>query len=1045
MLETQPRTNPFPGLRSFEPDEDHLFFGRESRIDEILTRLRRSRFLSVVGTSGSGKSSLIRSGLIPSLHSGVMAKAGSAWRIAIFRPGENPIGNLAEALNAPDVLGPEEDAEMNRSFLETTLRRSALGLVETIRQARLPKGENVLVLVDQFEELFRFKSSLQQRDSRDEAVSFVKLLLSAIGQQELPVYVVLTMRSDFIGNCTEFEGLTEAINEGQYLVPRMNREERRSAIVGPVAVGGAEITPRLVLRLLNDVGDDPDQLPILQHALMRTWDYWEAHHAEGEAIDLRHYEAIGTMTEALSRHAEEAYLELETPERRAIAERMFKALTDRGSDARGVRNPRRLDEVCALAGASEAEAAAVVEVFRKPGRSFLMPPAATPLKPASIVDISHESLMRIWSRLIQWVDEEARSAQVYLRISKSASRFQEGKVGLLRDPELQLDLNWRDEARPNPVWAERYDPAFERAMLFLDQSRRQRDLDLAEKERQRRRQLQWARRLAVILGSAAIVTLAFGLYAMTLKIEAEDNFKEALRQKEIALAQQKEAEHQRSVADEQRGRAEEQRQRADRERLTAEQQRQIAQEQEREALRQKSQAESARTLEAQARTEAENQRSFAVQQKDRAETLRVKAETSETETRRLRMLAVARGLALQTTRLAKDEQKELAALLAAQAYRLHEANGGFADDAQLFEALRSALARLAPESAGPLRIHQDAVRALALAPGGRLVASGSDDGTVRVFGPDAGGKDQRLVASLGSEVRALAWLDGSRRIAAGTLDGRLFLLDAGGEKGSPVAVATAGAGVTSLAYRKNGNLLAWSALNGEVSVWDADTTTMAVALQKAGDPRVVSLAFTSDGALAGASESGGLAVWDVGRPGAAPRRLLAGRRLRAVAAGPDGAVAAGTAEGTILLFARGLDGKPAELSGHGAAVTGLQFGAAGARLASSSLDGTVRLWDVRLPEREPVVLTGHSGWAWAVAFSADGAALLSGGADRTIRSWPTKARPMLDAICAHAPRNLTPEEWAAWLPADLGWQPTCGAERREASRPAGGSTGGGRP
>ena len=1044
MLDKERRTNPFPGLRSFEPDEDHLFFGRESRIDEILTRLRRSRFLSVVGTSGSGKSSLIRSGLIPSLHSGVMAKAGSAWRIAIFRPGENPIGNLAEALNAPEVLGPEEDAEMNRSFLETTLRRSAMGLVETIRQARLPKGENVLVLVDQFEELFRFKNSLQQRDSRDEAVSFVKLLLAAIGQQELPVYVVITMRSDFIGNCTEFEGLTEAINEGQYLVPRMNREERRSAIVGPVAVGGAEITPRLVLRLLNDVGDDPDQLPILQHALMRTWDYWEAHHADGEPIDLRHYEAIGTMTEALSRHAEEAFLELETPERRTIAEKMFKALTDRGSDARGVRNPRRLDEVCALAGASEAEAAAVVDVFRKPGRSFLMPPASAVLKPTSIIDISHESLMRIWTRLIQWVDEEARSAQVYLRISKAALRFQEGKVGLLRDPELQLDLNWREETQPNAIWAERYDPAFERAMLFLDQSKQQRDLDIAEKERQRRRQLEWARRLAVILGSAAIVTLAFGLYAMTLKIEADENFKEALRQKEIALAQQKEAEHQRSVADEQRGRAEEQRQRADRERETAEEQRRIALAQEQEALRQKSQAESARSLEAEARTEAESQRVFAVQQKDRAETLRVKAETSETETRRLRMLAVARGLALQTTRLAKDEQRELAALLAAQAYRLHEANGGYADDAQLFEALRGASARLAPETAGVLRFHQDAVRAVALAPSGRLAASGSDDGTVRVFPLDGSGKDQHVVASLGSEVRALAWLDGGKRIAAGTLDGRLYLLDAAGEKSPPVAVATAGAGVTALAHRSDGDLLAWAALNGEVSAWAAGTSAAPRPLQKAGEPRVVSLAFGRDGALVGASDPGGLVAWDVGNPGASPRKALEGRRLRSVATGPDGSVAAGTAEGTILLLPRFFDGTPKELSGHGSAVTGLLFGAGGAKLASSSLDGTVRLWDARQASREPVVLSGHSGWVWGVAFSADGEALLSGGADRTIRIWPTRPRPMLDAICARVPRDLTPEEWAAWLPADIPWQPTCSPARRAASRKAAGPDGGGR-
>ena len=107
LIEPETGGNPFPGLRSFEPDEDHLFFGRESRIDELLTRLRQSRFLSVVGTSGSGKSSLIRSGLIPSLYSGLMTKAGSNWRVVLFRPGEDPIGHLADALAAPGVLSDE--------------------------------------------------------------------------------------------------------------------------------------------------------------------------------------------------------------------------------------------------------------------------------------------------------------------------------------------------------------------------------------------------------------------------------------------------------------------------------------------------------------------------------------------------------------------------------------------------------------------------------------------------------------------------------------------------------------------------------------------------------------------------------------------------------------------------------------------------------------------------------------------------------------------------------------------------------------------------
>ncbi len=111
--------NPYPGLRSFEPDEDHLFFGREKQIDDLLKRLRQHRFLSVVGTSGSGKSSVIRSGLIPALYSGMMTRAGSSWRIAVMRPGDDPIGNLAEALNDYDVLGPEDEdmAPMNRSIL----------------------------------------------------------------------------------------------------------------------------------------------------------------------------------------------------------------------------------------------------------------------------------------------------------------------------------------------------------------------------------------------------------------------------------------------------------------------------------------------------------------------------------------------------------------------------------------------------------------------------------------------------------------------------------------------------------------------------------------------------------------------------------------------------------------------------------------------------------------------------------------------------------------------------------------------------------------
>src|SRR5207237_9368197 len=187
----------------------------------------------------------------------------------------------------------------------------------------------LLVVVDQFEEIFRFARASGDQAYQNEAAAFVKLVLEASSQRELPIYVVLTMRSDYLGDCSQFWGLPEAVNESQYLIPRLTRDQLREAISGPVAVGGGAITPRLLNRLLNDVGDNQDQLPILQHALMRTWDFCETHHSNGEAMGLEDYEAIGTMAEALSRHADEAYDELPDERSREIAEKLFKRLTEK--------------------------------------------------------------------------------------------------------------------------------------------------------------------------------------------------------------------------------------------------------------------------------------------------------------------------------------------------------------------------------------------------------------------------------------------------------------------------------------------------------------------------------------------------------------------------------------------------------------------------------------------------------------------------------------------------------------------------------------------
>jgi hypothetical protein len=257
-------SNPFPGLRSFEPEEGQLFFGREKEVNDLLRKLRRQRFLAVVGSSGCGKSSLVRSGLLPALRGAQQTDGAGAVRVALLRPGGDPIGNLARALSAPGVLdaGPGL-ADTNRVLIEATLRRGTLGLVEAVRHSRADAGDRAIVVVDQFEELFRLRQATRAAtNTADEAVAFAKLLLEAAAQKQTAIYVIVTMRSDFIGDCMDYPGLPEAINEGQYLVPRMTREELRKAITGPVSVAGGKIASRLVIRLLNDMGDSFERLPL---------------------------------------------------------------------------------------------------------------------------------------------------------------------------------------------------------------------------------------------------------------------------------------------------------------------------------------------------------------------------------------------------------------------------------------------------------------------------------------------------------------------------------------------------------------------------------------------------------------------------------------------------------------------------------------------------------------------------------------------------------------------------------------------------------------
>ncbi len=529
---------PYPGLRPFTSEESDIFFGREDHTKQLLEKLSRHRFISVIGPSGCGKSSLTRAGLIAALDT--FSKAGTSWRVAKMRPGgEHPLRNLAEALLLNTVLNHEHTESFGEQtqvdpkilpFLVSSLRRGPMGLVEIVREAQLPKLTNVLLLVDQFEEIFRY----HQDGGRDETEAFVALLLASAKQKEIPIYVIITMRSDFIGKCAVFHDLPEMLNMNQFLIPHLTRDQQRMAIIGPVGMFGGSVEPHLVNHLLNETGTEPDQLPLLQHCLMRMWFHAKVRMgileetikpplsavttSDGVKVTLEDYEAVGGLQDALSKHADEAFESLNEQQQR-IAERLFRCLSERSAERRDTRRPMPVNEIATVAAVSESEVIAVADQFRHPERCFMTPAADVPLEPETILDISHESLIRQWQRMDAWAEEEAKSAVIYRRLEQTAYLWKEKKAGLWGTPDLEIALDWREREKPTVGWAKRYGNHFNATMEFLDASEKTQEENRQKNLRQIRRQFQ--QKLVLVL-VGLVIAVGFAVWALREKSNAEN-------------------------------------------------------------------------------------------------------------------------------------------------------------------------------------------------------------------------------------------------------------------------------------------------------------------------------------------------------------------------------------------------------------------------------------------------------------------------------------------------------------------------------------------
>jgi hypothetical protein len=999
--------NPFPGLRPFDPKEAHLFFGREGQSEEILENLAANKFAAILGASGSGKSSLIYCGLLPILYGGFLHNGRSKWRVVISRPGTGPIENLAQSMASAFSKG-ESDPEIESDVLinQAVLRRSADGISNVIKQSRISNDENVLILVDQFEEIFRYQYSGKDVDASDRVEHFVNLLVSIVQQQELPVYVVITMRSDFIGDCSPFQKLTRLINDSHYLIPRMTRDDFRMAITGPIAVGGGKISDQLVQLLLNEMGNNPDHLPILQHSLMRTWEFWVKHSDTNNPIGIIEYEAIGRLERALSNHANEAYDELSVDQKR-ICEVIFKSLTEKGADNRGIRRPTSVIELAQIAETTPDEVIRVVEVFRMIGRTFLTPPPHIELTPDSIVDISHESLMRVWDKLKIWVEDESSAVKMYLRLAESAEMYSEGKTSLWGPPDLQLGINWREKQNPNLAWAVRYHPAFERTIVYLRTSEEEYIAEEENKIRLQKRALRRTRIFALILGTAGMISIGLGILALIQRQDALKAQSEAVEQKDFAEEQRIEAEAQKLLADQNAELARQRQEEAEKSQKEAETQRQLAFENLNEADRQ-------RLLATQKEKEATDNLILAEENAQRAQEQQQLAEQASLDAERRRMVSIAQSMAVKSQQLRVDTT--LKGLLAYQAFAFNTDYEGVDYNPDIYKSLYLSSKFFKGDNYNILDGHSSLVRTLHHQ-SGKLYSSGSDG---QLFSWDIESKENKLVRGNLSIVKKII-VNGNEVL--GINNNGIFSLNMASDEfnekvffpqdikdffvtkdkkiilvfNQTISIAENYLSTPVEIYKTQSRINA--------SKYDPTTNTIFLALA---DGKIITLKNTSD--MQSPIQIADLPESNWGEIGySAERKILA--------------AGFGNNQGAIYLWDMEKRQQLNVLRGHNAKITGVAFSSDGKYMASASYDGSVRLWHMDDLNTLPIVFDDHETWVTSVTFTPDGKYVISGDKNGRIRRLPVDVNTLITDFCQFLTRKLTVEEWNNYVGEDVEYSP----------------------
>ena len=408
-------TCPYKGLAYFDcTDEDaKYFYGRTALTDELLEKLRVGKFLAVLGASGSGKSSVVRAGLLYELKQGRRLSGSNSWQIKIFRPGQNPLQNLALTFVDEGLSDIERASQLAKA--EELLSKGADGLRTLINVA---KTQRIILVADQFEEAFTLCQEIEVRKK------FFECLLGALQRNDNKFCLVLTMRADFFGKCAEqeYSGLVRHIQENLVTVTPMSEAELREAIIKPAELVNFKVEPELVKEILKDVNNAPGYLPLLQYTLTEVWKQ-----RNNNCLQLKTYAKLGGVMGTLQKRATEVYESFSQLQQAAIRH-IFLNLTQLGEGTEDTR--RRVLQQDLINQKYPAEV--INEVVQKLADEKLIVTTEMVEKGGTsarvaVVDVAHEALIRHWGLLRSWLDADRKTLLQIREIEVAAEKWRDNQ------------------------------------------------------------------------------------------------------------------------------------------------------------------------------------------------------------------------------------------------------------------------------------------------------------------------------------------------------------------------------------------------------------------------------------------------------------------------------------------------------------------------------------------------------------------------------------------------------------------------------------------